>query len=109
MWKIDAFCHILPLKYVEALRKKSKAPMGVFHVGRFGMGPQPAMVDVEARLRIMDRHEGYVQILNTSLPPPEDVTEPDDTVELARIANDSMAELVYKYPDRFIAATACLP
>jgi hypothetical protein len=60
MWKIDAFCHILPFKYVEALRKKSKAPMGVFHVGRFGAGPQPAMVDVEARLRIMDRHDGYV-------------------------------------------------
>lgn len=109
MWKIDAFCHILPLKYIEALRKKSKAPMGVFHMGKYGMSPQPAMVDVEARLRIMDSHEGYVQILNTSLPPPEDVTSPEDTVELAKIANDSMAELVYKYPDRFIAATACLP
>jgi len=67
------------------------------------------MVDVGERLRIMDRHEGYVQILNVSLPPPEDVTSPEDTVELARIANDSLAELVYKYPDRFIAATACLP
>jgi len=109
MWKIDAFCHILPPKYVEALRKKSKAPMGIFHVGKHGMGPQPSMVDVGERLRIMDRHEGYVQILNVSLPPPEDVTSPEDTVELARIANDSMAELVYKYPDRFVAATACLP
>jgi predicted TIM-barrel fold metal-dependent hydrolase len=64
---------------------------------------------VEARLRIMDRHEGYVQILNTSLPPPEDMTDPKDTVELAKIANDSMAELVYRYPDRFVAAAACLP
>jgi len=109
MWKIDAFCHILPLKYLEALRKKSNAPMAVFHTGKYGMSPQPTMVDVEARLRIMDGHEGYVQILNTSLPPPEDVTSPEDTVELARIANDGMAELVYKYPDRFIAATACLP
>ena len=109
MWKIDAFCHILPLKYVEALRKKSKAPMGVFHIGKYGMSPQPSMVDVEARLRIMDRHEGYVQILNTSLPPPEDVASPDDTVELSKIANDCLAELVYKYPDRFVAATACLP
>jgi uncharacterized protein len=109
MWKIDAFCHILPPKYVEALRKKSKSPMGIFHVGKYDMSPQPSMVDVGERLRIMDRHEGYVQILNTSLPPPEDVTSPEDTVELAKIANDSMAELVYKYPDRFVAATACLP
>ena len=73
------------------------------------MIPQPAMVDIEARLKIMDRHPGYVQILNTSLPPPEEVTSAGDTVELCRIANDAMAELVYKYPDRFIAAIACLP
>ena len=107
--KIDAFCHILPPRYVAELGKKSKGPMGVFHIGRYGMGPQPAMVDVEERLRIIDRHEGYVQILNTSLPPVEDVVSPKDAVELAKIANDSMAELVYRYPDRFIAATACLP
>ncbi len=109
MWKIDAFCHILPAKYSEALHKKSKASLGSFHLGKYGMSPQPAMVDVEARLRIMDMHPGYIQILNTSLPPPEDVTSGKDTVELCRIANDSMAELVYKYPDRFIAAIACLP
>jgi aminocarboxymuconate-semialdehyde decarboxylase len=30
-------------------------------------------------------------------------------VELARIANDGLAELVTKYPDRFIGAAACLP
>ena len=109
MWKIDAFCHILPAKYSEALRKKSKAPLGPFHVGRYGMSPQPTMVDVEARLRVMDLYPGYVQILNTSLPPPEDVTNGKDTIELCRIANDSMAELVYRYPDRFVAAVACLP
>jgi len=109
MWKIDAFCHILPFRYIEALQKMSKAPMRVFQVGRYGMAPQPAMVDVEARLRIMERHEGYVQVLNTSLPPPEDMTSPKDTVDLAKIANDGMAELVYKYPDRFVGATACLP
>ena len=108
-WKIDAFCHILPAKYVDALRKRSKAPLGVFLIGKYGMSPQPAMVDVEARLRIMDRYEGYVQILDTSLPPPEDSLGPQDAVELAQIANDSVAELVYKYPDRFIAGIACLP
>jgi uncharacterized protein len=108
-WKIDAFCHILPAKYVDALRKRSKASLGVFLIGKYGMSPQPAMVDVEARLKIMDRYEGYVQILDTSLPPPEDVVSPKDAIELAQIANDSVAELVYKYPDRFIAGIACLP
>ena len=108
-WKVDAFCHILPPKYVEAMRKRTKGPTGVYHVGKYGMSPQPAMVDVEERLRIMDKYEGYVQILNISLPPPEDITNASAAVDLAKIANDSLAELVYKYPDRFVAATACLP
>ena len=33
--------------------------------------------------------------------------EPRDSVELAEIANDEMAALVAKCPDRFIAAAAC--
>jgi len=34
---------------------------------------------------------------------------PRDAVDVCMVANDSMAELVYRYPDRFVAATACLP
>ncbi len=41
--------------------------------------------------------------------PGEDVVSPKDAVELAIIANDEMAELVAKYPDRFVAAVASLP
>ena len=37
------------------------------------------------------------------------VVSPSDAIELAKIANDEMAELVTKYPDKFIAAVACLP
>jgi predicted TIM-barrel fold metal-dependent hydrolase len=107
-WMIDAFCHIMPPKYAAALGKVSKG-RPVYLIGRHGLSPQPTMIDIEARLRMMDRYEGYVQILNISLPPPEDVAGPKEAVELAKIANDSLAELVYKYPDRFIAATACLP
>ena len=39
----------------------------------------------------------------------QDVAEPKDAVELARIANDEMAELVAKYPDKFVSAVACVP
>jgi uncharacterized protein len=106
---IDAFSHITPPKYNEALSKRSKAPPEVFLTGRYGMPVMPAMSNAEARLRIMDRYEGYVQILNVSLPPPEDVLGPKDAIEVCKIANDGLAELVYKYPDRFVAATACLP
>ena len=42
-------------------------------------------------------------------PPVEDVGDGSSAIELAKIANDEMAELVGRYPDRFIAAVACLP
>ena len=109
MWIIDAFCHILPPKYLAEMAKKSKRPKNIFHSGRYDLAPQPCMTNIDERLRVMEKHDGYVQILNISLPPPEDITSGQDTVDLARLANDSLAELVYKYPDRFIAATACLP
>jgi len=57
----------------------------------------------------MDRFEGYVQVLNMSEIPLELLVSPAEAVELAKIANDGMAELVMKFPDQFIAAIACLP
>jgi aminocarboxymuconate-semialdehyde decarboxylase len=67
------------------------------------------MVDLEKRFAIMDRHPGYVQVLTLSSPPLEAVAEPDLTPELARMANDELAELVAHYPDRFPGFVASLP
>lgn len=106
MLKIDIFPHIRPPKYTEALHKKSRVkPL----VDRSGQPELPAMYDVKARLDMMDRHEGYVQVLNIARPPLEEVASPENAAELAKIANDEMADLVLKYPDRFIAAVAHLP
>ena len=106
--KIDVFCHVAPKKLTEAFEKKDIRAVH-FRTGRYGLLPYPAMEDMEARIRIMDRYEGYVQILTLSLPPVEDVASPKVAIDLAAIANDAMAEIVYKYPDRFLAAVACLP
>ena len=57
----------------------------------------------------MDQFEGLGQILSIAGPNVESIAEPKDSVELARIANDEMAGLVAKYPDRFVSAVACLP
>jgi predicted TIM-barrel fold metal-dependent hydrolase len=48
-------------------------------------------------------------VLTLSTPPLELVFGPHDTPDLARMANDEMAEMVAKYPDRFVAAIASLP
>jgi len=105
--KVDIFPHILPAKYKEAIEKKLHPavaeaindPPKIF----------PALTDLEARFAIMDRFEDYVQVLNITVPFIERVAEPEVAVEIARIGNDELAEIVAKYPDRFIAAIGNLP
>jgi predicted TIM-barrel fold metal-dependent hydrolase len=69
----------------------------------------PVLTDLELRLRIMDRYEGYVQVLTLASPPVEALGGPDVTPELASLANDGMAEIVAKHPDRFPGFVASLP
>ncbi len=102
---IDIFPHIMPSKYKEALH--NKIPPNSY--SRKQTDAFPTLTDLEIRFRIMDKYAGLVQVLNLGSPPIQDVVGPKDAVELARIANDEMAELVAKYPDKFVAAVACLP
>jgi len=102
--KIDIFCHILPLKYKEALYKKAKP---CFYLA--ADSARPALFDLDIRFRVMDKFEGLRQVLTIGTPPLEYLVTPQEAMELARIANDEMAELLIKYPDRFVAAVACLP
>jgi predicted TIM-barrel fold metal-dependent hydrolase len=101
--KIDAYSHVTPPGYLKALEKANPQMVAqkVSHV--------PALYDLDARFRIMDRYEGLVQVLTLGWPAVEEVADGKKTVELARLANDGMAELVLKYPDRFVAAIATLP
>jgi aminocarboxymuconate-semialdehyde decarboxylase len=57
----------------------------------------------------MDRFDGYQQVLSIATPPIEVFARPADAVDLARRANDGMAELVQKYPERFPGFIASLP
>lgn len=103
--KIDIFAHIIPIGYKEALYKV--APPGFYL--QEAMEGIPTLTNVEYRLRIMDKYDGLMQVLTMSQPPIEEVVDSKKAVDLARMANDEMAELVLKYPDKFAAAVACLP
>src|SRR4029078_5062240 len=56
----------------------------------------------------MDEFGDYREIISLPNPAIEDIAPPDVGLNLARIANDSMAELCRKYPDRFPAFAAAL-
>ena len=103
--KIDVFPHCLPRAYFE--RAIQRSPAGATLQKR--MTGIPVLVDVELRLRIMDRYEGYVQVLTLANPPIEVLADARTSPEVARLANDGMAEIVAKHPDRFPAFVASLP
>jgi aminocarboxymuconate-semialdehyde decarboxylase len=65
--KIDIFPHVMPRRYFD--RMLQVAPPGMALQKR--MSGIPVLVDVELRLRIMDRYEGYVQVLTLANPPIE--------------------------------------
>jgi predicted TIM-barrel fold metal-dependent hydrolase len=103
--KIDVFNHIIPPKYKEAMFKKMPSDAYTRRL----IEAFPSLTDLEVRFRIIDKYDGFLQVITTGAPPVEDIVEPKDAVELARIANDEMAELVLKYPDKFPAAVAAVP
>ena len=103
--KVDIFCHIVPKKYLEAVLKVS--PSGIPQ--QLLIEKTPTLTDLNVRFQIMDKYPGLVQVLTLASPPVEAVGGPKESAALARLANDEMAELVEKYPDRFIAAVGTLP
>ncbi len=69
----------------------------------------PCTVDLDERFRIMDRFGDYPQVLSLGSPPIEVFGPPPVSTDMARLANDGIAALVAKYPDRFPAFVASLP
>ena len=103
--KIDIFNHIFPKSFYD--RMLSVAPDAKDINKR--VRNIPCIVDLDERFRIMDRFKDYVQIICLPNPPIESLASPPLSTELAKLANDGMAELVRKYPDRFPGFIASLP
>lgn len=103
--KIDIFNHIFPKSYFDKMVKI--APNGKDIHKR--VRNIPCLVDLDERFRIMDSFEDYVQIICLPNPPIEVFGPPPISTDMAKLANDGMAELVQKYPDRFPGFIASLP
>lgn len=106
--KIDIFAHILPEKYFDRLSKGANAGTDFSHLN-YWVSKNRGLSDIEVRLRVMDRYPDVSQVLTLIAPPLETLVSPGEAVELAKLANDEMAELVALYPDKFLTAVACLP
>jgi uncharacterized protein len=103
--KIDIFCHITPTKYLKAL--ESKVPPAVS--AELPSKWLPTLADLDARFKLMDRYPDMREVLTVANPPVETILNSQDAIDLSRLVNDEMAELIAKYPTRFVGAVACLP
>lgn len=100
--KIDIFAHIVPPRYGETVNKMSLiAPDYIERTA--------SLNDLDLRFRIMDKYDEYVQVVTVPGFHRVITEGKEKAVDLAQRANDEMAELVLKYPDRFAGAVASLP
>ena len=102
--KIDVFNHILPKAYFDRITSVMPVPVDMHKRVR----SIPTLVDLDARFRIMDPYDDYVQVISLAGPPVDEFGPPAVTVPLARLANDAMAELVQRHGDRLALALELL-
>ena len=102
--KIDIYPHIAPVKFKEAIAQVANNPYA-------SKNSNAGLWDLDIRFRLMDKYEGYMQVLTLGMTggTPEQVSDAQKALDLTKMANDALAELVLKYPDRFPAAVATLP
>src|SRR5262245_39269945 len=105
MRHIDAFCHFFPPQLFE---KMSQTSAGTKNIGKRMQGVR-TIFELDARLKMMDEFDDYSEILSLGLPPIDAMVGPDQSPELARVANDGLAELCAKHPDRFAGYVGALP
>ena len=101
---VDIYTHIFPDRFFQELERGSPK------LGNMGKRLRwvRKLFDLDARFRDMDEIGEYRQIISLPNPPIEDIAEGEVAKTLARVANDSMAELCAKHPNRFPAFAAAV-
>jgi aminocarboxymuconate-semialdehyde decarboxylase len=101
---LDIFNHFMPKPYLDRL--------GELIPGHPVLGAFPrikTLWDLDARRALLDEFDGLQQILSLANPPIELIAAPDRTPQIARMANDALAEVCDRHRERFPAFIASLP
>ena len=98
MKKIDIYNHVMPPRYLELMRQHSKDPGIVKRMTGLRM-----LWDLEARVQMLEKWPGLQQVLTLAVPSPEALGDASASPDFARIANDDLAAIVAKWPQRFPA------
>jgi uncharacterized protein len=101
---IDVFNHFMPKPYLDRLGALIPGHVAVTAFPRL-----KTLWDLDTRLALLDEFDALQQVLSLANPPLELVAGPEVTPDLARLANDCLADVCRKHPDRFPAFIAALP
>ncbi len=110
---IDFHNHFYPKAYIKELKRvKGYATVATDEQGRLLIhyagdyniivGPH---INIEKRIKAMDRHGIDMQVLTLTTPSVERES-PERGIKLAELANDGFCEIVEKHPNRFTALAA---
>src|SRR5262245_60298591 len=97
-------CHIFPDKFFQEMDRIAPR-LGNIATRLRGV---KKLFDLDERFREMDQFGDYRQIISLPNPPIEDLADGEVGLNLARIGNDTMAELAARHPDRFPTFVAAL-
>src|SRR3990170_2412383 len=105
--RIDAFTHFYPAAYYKRMEEVGTGLKDMFRRAR----AVQSIHDLDTRLRIIDQFPDYAQVISLPMPTLETVAKGDAKIalELAKIGNDGMAELVAKHPKQFADFVAQAP
>ena len=101
---IDIYNHFIPQPIWQRLGDLIPG-----HIALKAFRELPTLYDIDARLKLLDGFQDMRQVLSLANPPIEMMGPPDRTPVVARMANDGLAALCDKYPERFPAFIASMP
>src|ERR1700741_1513056 len=101
---IDLYTHILPDPF---FREMSRVSPKLENIGARLRGVKK-LFDLDLRFAEMDVIGDYAQVISLPNPPLEEIAQGETAAQLARVANDAMAELCAAHPRRFPAFVAAV-
>jgi aminocarboxymuconate-semialdehyde decarboxylase len=101
---LDIYTHILPDRF---FREMSRVSPKLENIGARLRGVKK-LFDLDLRFAEMDEIGDYAQVISLPNPPLEEIAQGETAAQLARVANDAMAELCAAHPRRFPAFVAAV-
>lgn len=101
--RIDIHAHCYPGRYLDALDRHGSSTAGTAVARGLAAGDEPA--ELAARFALMEQAGINLQVISVAPQMPY-FTEKRHAIDTARMANDILAGLVARYPERFLAFAA---